>query len=490
MSPPPAGPTADPTVTLGEGTLRGRRRRGSGGEVAEFLGIRYATAARFAAPQPVAPWTGVRDAVERGPVSPQLPARVAPVTGPSPDDRSGTARQDEDCLRVDVRAPAAALTDGVPRPVLVWLHGGAYVIGSATTSWYDTSRLVAEGDVVTVSVGYRLGILGWLAAPGVSDGNLGLLDQLAALRWVHEHGAAFGGDPDQVTLMGHSAGAHSIACLMTVPEARPLFRRVILQSGQLGLGLSSPDRAARVARYVAEGLDGADPRTADVAALLAAQRHAMIRAAGPGGLDSSPAFAPTDGVPPLSPGVSWTDAAAAGHDVLVGSTADEAETFARISPVLWGLRRLPVLGRVTSAGVNVATRRVFGAPAERFADDAARSGARTHSYRFAWRAPASRLGACHCIELPFLFGARDAWEGAPMLGGADWDVDVEPLGAVLRGAWLQFVRTGNPWTDALPWPPHSPGRGPTVVLDRETERRGARSPDARTVSTPRNGHTR
>jgi len=463
-----SGPTTDPTVTLARGALRGRRR----GEVVEFLGVRYATADRFAPPQPAEPWTGVRDAVARGPMSPQLPARVAAVTGPSPDD---DAPQDEDCLFVDVRVPAAALADGVPRPVLVWLHGGAYVIGSATTSWYDTSRLVAEGDVVAISVGYRLGVLGWLAAPGVSDGNLGLLDQLTALRWVRDHVAAFGGDPGQVTVMGQSAGAHSIACLMTVPEARPLFRRVILQSGQLGLGLASPRRAARVAGYVTEGLDGADPRTAGVDALLAAQRHAMIRAAGPGGLDSSPAFAPTDGVAPLSGGVTWTEAASAGHDVLVGATTDEAETFVRISPALWRMRRTPVLGRVTSAGAAVATRRVFAGPAERFADDAARAGARTYSYRFAWRAPASRLGACHCIELPFLFGARTAWEGAPMLAGADWDADVEPLGAAVRAAWLSFARTGNPWTDALPWPPHSPGRAPTIVLD---------------ASTARNGHTR
>lgn len=450
--------TTDATVSLPGGTLRGRRR----GDLVEFLGVRYATAPRFAPPQPPPTWSGVRDAVERGPTSPQLPARIAAVTGPSPDD---DAPQDEDCLRVDVRAPAAALSDGRPRPVLVWLHGGAYVIGSASTSWYDTSRLVAEGDVVTVSVGYRLGVLGWLAAPGVSDGNLGLLDQLAALRWIRDHVAAFGGDPGQVTVMGQSAGAHSIACLMTVPEARPLFRRAILQSGQLGLGLTSTTRAARIAGYVAEGLDGADPATAPVDVLLAAQRHAMIRAAGPGGLDASPAFAPVEGVPPLSPGATWTDAARAGHDVLVGSTTDEIETFVRISPALHRMRRLPLLGRITGAGAAVVTRQVFGEPAERFADDAARAGVRTWSYRVAWGAPASGLGACHCIELPFLFGAREAWEGAPMLAGASWDADVEPLGAVLRGAWLAFVHTGNPSTPSAPWPAHTPGRGPAVVLD-------------------------
>lgn len=456
--------TDDAVVALGPGRLRGRRR----GSVVEFLGIRYARAPRFAPPVPVTPGPGTHDALEHGPIAPQLAARVAEVTGPSPDDG---APQDEDCLRVDVRVPAAALTDGVPRPAVVWLHGGAYVIGSAATGWYDTARLVEDGDVVAVSVGYRLGVLGWLREPGVSEGNLGLLDVLAALRWVAEHVGAFGGDPDRVTLMGQSAGAHTIACLMTVPDARPLFRRAILQSGQLGLGLSSPGRAARIAGYVRDALDGADPATADVGALLRAQRTAMIRAAGPGGLDSSPAFAPVDGVAPLAGGTTWSDAAVSGHDLLIGSTADEAETFMRISPALWRMRRTPLVGWLTGVGSATATHRVFAAPAMRLADRATRAGSGVYSYRFDWRAPRSALGACHCIELPFLFGNREAWEGAPMLAGASWDDDVEPLGTALRAAWLGFVRDGDPRAGgAPPWPSHTPGGGPTMVLDSSTSR--------------------
>ncbi len=444
--------TGAPVVTVSAGALRGRVRDGV--PVVEFLGVRYATAPRFAPPVAVSGWAGVRDAVEHGPASPQLRSVVAAVTGPSGE---ADAPQDEDCLRLDIRVPAAALTDGVPRPVLVWFHGGAYVIGSAATGWYDTARLVVEGDVVTVNVGYRLGLLGWLRAPGVSPGNLGLLDLAAALRWVRDEIAAFGGDPDRVTAMGQSAGAHAIACLMTVPAARPLFRRAILQSGQLGLGLSSEERAAKVAGYVADALDGADPVTADVGTLLRAQRRAVIRAAGPGGLDASPAFAPVDGVAPLAPGTTWADAARSGHDLIVGTTADEAETFLRISPALDRVRRLPVLGRVAGLGSAVATHRVFGAAARRLADDAARAGSRVHHYLVEWRAPDSELGACHCIDLPFLFGTREAWTDAPMLAGADWDADIEPLGARMRAGWLGFVRDGDPGAD---WPPHVPGAGP------------------------------
>jgi len=444
--------TAAPVVTTSAGALGGRVRADA--PVVEFLGVRYATAPRFAPPEAVSGWSGVRDAVEHGPASPQLRSIVDTVTGPSGDE---DAVQDEDCLRLDVRAPVAALTDGVPRPVLVWIHGGAYVIGSAATGWYDTTRLIVEGDVVTVNVGYRLGVLGWLRRPGIAPGNLGLLDVMAALRWVRDEIAAFGGDPGCVTAMGQSAGAHGIACLMTVPEARPLFRRAILQSGQLGLGLSSEERAAKVGGYVVDALDGADPATVDVSALLRAQRRAVIRAAGPGGLDSSPAFAPVDGVAPLAPGTSWDDAARSGHDLIVGSTADEIETFMEINPVLRRVRRLPVLGRVAGGGSALVTRRVFGAPARHLADQAARAGSHVHHYRFDWRAPDSGLGACHCIELPFLFGTREAWRTAPMLAGADWDADIAPLGARMRAAWLSFARNGDPGAD---WPPHAPGAGP------------------------------
>ena len=447
MSAPDDG---DPLVGTPSGALRGRRRDG----IVEFLGVRYARGPRFGAPQPEPAWTGVRDARVPGPISPQLPSRLGPVTGSPPED---DAVQDEDCLRVDVRAPDAPPPPG-GRPVVVWLHGGAYVAGAGSLPWYDTARWVREGDVVTVNVTYRLGVFGWLYRPGTSEGNLGLLDVAAALAWVRDHVAAFGGDPGRVTAMGQSAGAHALACLLTSPSHRPLVHRAVLQSGQLGLGLSSPARARRIAGYVVDALDGADPVTAGPADLLRAQRRAMIRSAGPGGANSSPAFAPVDGVAPLAAGASWTDATAAGRDLLVGTTADESHTFVRIAPGLERVRAIPVLGRaLTGLGSWVATQQVFARPAHRLADDAARAGRAVFTYRFERRAPGSDLGACHCIELPFLFGTEEAWADAPMLAGLSWDDDVEPLGARMRAAWLAFARDGDPGPD---WPRHTAGDGP------------------------------
>ena len=424
----------DPVVSTPSGDVRGRVHRDGG--VVEFLGLRYARAARFAAPTPEPAWTGVRDARSPAPQCPQLASRMDEIAGPS---NAADLGQDEDCLFLTVRAPRDVGPDE-RLPVLVWIHGGAYVIGGVDLSWYDTARLVTEGRVVTVSVGYRLGILGWLRAPGVSEGNLGLADLAAALRWVRDHVAAFGGDPGAVTLVGESAGAHAIACLMSSPPLRGLFHRVILQSGQLGLGLGTERSAARVARYVTDALDGADPRTVAIDDLLEAQKRAIVRHAGPGGINSAPAFTPVAGVTPLI-GVSaadpWVAAAHSGHPMIVGTTADEAMTFVRIAP---GLRRLEQrFPTAVSLGARAATHRIFAAPAQRLATRAAAAGTTVSTYRFTWSAPDSGLGACHAIELPFLFGGREAWQDAPMLAGASWDRDIEPLGRDLRRWWLRHV---------------------------------------------------
>ncbi|NMO93609.1 carboxylesterase family protein [Actinomycetospora sp. TBRC 11914] len=426
-------------VDTPSGAVRGRVH--ADGDVVEFLGLPYARAARFAPPEPEPPWEGVRDARTPAPQSPQLASRMDQVAGPSDADELG---QDEDCLAVTVRAPLDAVP-GAGLPVLVWIHGGAYVIGGASLSWYDTARLVREGHVVTVSVGYRLGVLGWLRRAGVSPGNLGLLDLAAALHWIRDHVAAFGGDPGAVTLVGESAGAHAIACLMSVPRYRPLFARVILQSGQFGLGLGTERTAARVAGFVDDALrelagPGADPRTVDVGTLLRAQKRTMIRHAGPGGVNSAPAFAPVAGIDPLvgvPAGDPWVAAAHSGHPMIIGTTADETNTFVRIAPPLAALeRRLPGL---VGLGSRFLTQRVFAGPADRLATRAAAAGTTVSTYRFSWRAPDSGLGACHTIELPFLFGNRAAWQDAPMLAGASWDDDVEPLGRALRRHWLGFA---------------------------------------------------
>src|SRR4051812_16329915 len=215
----------DLVVQTKAGALRGARENG----LAVFRGVPYAAAPvgdlRFAPPQPVAPWRETRDATQDGPIPPQGRSRLAHVMG------DFERPQSEDCLTLTVWTPAV---DSKKRPVLVWIHGGAFASGAGSLPWYSGERLAANGDVVVVSINYRLGALGFLCLPGISDGNLGLLDQVAALRYVRDNIAQFGGDPGNVTVVGQSAGAASIAIIMTMPQTQGLFRRAILQSTPFG----------------------------------------------------------------------------------------------------------------------------------------------------------------------------------------------------------------------------------------------------------------
>lgn len=451
------GTTLETTVSTGR--LRGREHPEVPG-VVEFLGVPFATASRWGPPHPAPAWTGTRDATTHGPVAPQLPSPGARVMGARPD----ISDQDEQCLSVVVRTPAV---DDGRRPVLVWIHGGAYVEGAGSFGFYDAARLVAEGDVVVVNVNYRLGVLGFLREPGLAEGNAGLRDLLAALAWVRGEIAAFGGDPDRLTVAGHSAGAHAAASLMAEPTARPGVRGLILQSGQFGLAPATDREAARTARFVREALDevagpGADPTTVPTEQMLEVQRRTLRRSAGPAGLNSVPPLCPVAGVAPVPDAASWRAAPAwAGVDVLVGATEDEAETFVAINPVGRRWRHRPVVGPLVVGGIaRRATRRVFAGPAEEIADTVARAGHRAYSYRVA--APGAPFGACHAFELPLVFGMREPWRDAPMLAGLDRERDLEPTGRAMRAAWLAFVRDGDPSSAAGgPWAPHVAGAGPT-----------------------------
>jgi para-nitrobenzyl esterase len=217
-------------------TVQGPARGARDGDVLSWKGIPFAAAPtgrrRFLAPEPPVPWTGVRDATRYGPISLQHP-------DPLPELLPGTERnfyaegttQSEDCLNLNIWAPAGARS-GPARPVLMWIHGGAFLAGSGTAPWYDGTALAAREDIVVVTVSYRLGALGGLALDESGTGASNMLrDQLAALRWLHGNISAFGGDPERIVLAGQSAGAMSVAALLAVPAARGLYHAAIIQSG-------------------------------------------------------------------------------------------------------------------------------------------------------------------------------------------------------------------------------------------------------------------
>ncbi|WP_191301958.1 carboxylesterase family protein [Lentzea cavernae] len=359
-------------------------------------GIRYATASRFAAPQPLA-WDGVRSS-ERGPACPQPPSSLAAVVGNSVEGLSF----DEHCHVLSVTAPA----DASGLPVMVWFHGGAYVTGSGESTKYDASLLAAEG-VVVVSVSYRLGVFGYL------QDNLGLLDQLTALRWVRDNISAFGGDPSNVTAFGQSAGADSVYALMLV-DTENLFHRAILQSAPLGT--RSPERADMTAALRSSISVGASTSAEDV---LAAQTAAVA--------EVGPKFAPSGGMP-FAPVLDEVDLAAAASrvELLVGHTADDGSPYVQ-SREHW----------------EAVTELVFALGARDLARDWAAAGGQVATYTFGWAPAGAPLGSCHCMDLPFLFDP-DGWRGAGMLAGQEPD---PVLAKTMRGVWTGFARNGM---DALP----------------------------------------
>ncbi|WP_218920585.1 carboxylesterase family protein [Lentzea guizhouensis] len=361
-------------------------------------GVRYATAPRFGKPEPLA-WDGVADATRRGPACPQPPSALASVVGSSVDGLSFS----EDCQVLSVTAPA----DAAGLPVMVWFHGGAYVTGSGESTKYDASLLASEG-VVVVSVSYRLGAFGYLRD------NLGLLDQFAALRWVRDNIAAFGGDPSNVTAFGQSAGADSVYALM-LTDTEDLFHRAILQSAPLGTrGTDRADMTAALRELV---VVDADTPVADV---LAAQQAAAA--------DLAPRFSPSGGMP-FGPELGEVDltAAASRVELLVGHTQDDGSPYVAGQPDAW----------------EIVTELVFAGPARQLAADWAKVTGQAATYNFRWTPRDAPLGACHCMELPFLFDP-EAWTGAGMLAGQEPDPG---LARTMRRTWADFARNG---LDALP----------------------------------------
>jgi para-nitrobenzyl esterase len=392
------------------------------GALLHARGIRYGRAARFEAPKPIGPWSDVLDATTRGPACPQLPSRLEWVTGPVVE---GLAMS-EDCQVLSVTAPSDA--NGLP--VMVWLHGGAYVSGGGEAPKYDAEELARCGRVVVVRVTYRLGVLGYLSPSGVN--NLGLRDQILALQWVHDNIGAFGGDPDRVTVFGQSAGADSVLSLMLCEQTTGLFQRAIMQSAPLGVrdgrdAMTAAMRSATNAITTGEVLD------AQTAAVAAAARFGLI---------GSLPFSPIMGSDPLPPGSDADDRladAARRIELLVGYTRNDGAPFVALDPRIARLKRFGPVGVATERAASAAlTRRVFGMPARRLAKAWRRNGGRCATYRVDWAPPRAPLGACHCIELPLLFDAP-AWADASMLGGGPVD---ERLAETMRRNWSGFAHHG------------------------------------------------
>jgi para-nitrobenzyl esterase len=407
------------------------------GDVIRASGIPYATAARSQPPAPAADWTSVYAATSPAPACPQGPV---PFLDDVLGTRYGELPGSEDCQNLSVTMPGD-LAPGERLPVMVWIHGGSYTTGSGDLAIFDPARLVAENRVIVVSVTYRLGLFGFLATHNGRPGNLGLLDQLEAFRWVRRNIAAFGGDPARVTAFGQSAGGDAIADLMATPEAPELFQRAIIQSAPLGIarGRAKMNHAMGIA---------AESVTEDTPAMDVVAREAGVaQVARKFGMLAAMPFGTQYGHDPL-PEESGIEAAwnrsAPGIDVLIGHTTGEARLFLPRSPYLSRIARVPLAGLPLLWAVNwVVTEAVYGRAARRFARRHVRAGGRAHRYLLHWHAPGNIFGAAHTIDLPLLLGTRKTWDGVGLIAGADWE-EVDRVGREMRALWAAFA-----WGDSL-----------------------------------------
>jgi carboxylesterase type B len=479
-------------VTTRYGAVRGSMTEG----IHTFKGIPYAAppfgANRLRPPQPVAPWRGVRDALTYGPKIPQ-PTYPLPVQAVIPPESCTTG---EDCLILNIWSPTlgpAAL------PVMVWIPGGVYGYhGTGASPWYDGSRFARDG-VVCVTINYRVAGDGFLYL-GDGNANRGLLDQVAALEWVRENIAAFGGDPGNVTIFGESAGALSIGTLLSMPRAAGLFRRAVAESGAAQHVIPAAT-ARRVAQRVAEKLGVAPTRDAIAAIPIERLLTVQLEIEAEIGAHPDPErwgaemaltmmpWQPTvDGdILPAPPLDRIAVGASAGIDLMVGTNTDENRLFLVSSGMIDQITAEALAGAVAGYRLPVeATLAAYRAaypgagpgdllaaiqgdwwwriPAIRLAEAHAPGPAATYMYEFAWRSPQfnGRLGACHALEIPFVFDTLG--KETHLLLGAD---PPQPLADTMHAAWVAFAATGE-----CPWPKYDLNRRaamrfavPSAVVD-------------------------
>lgn len=391
------------SINIGNASIIGVERNG----IRIFRGITYATCERFSEAVKCGFGDGVTMATDHGTVTPQRSCRLASVIG---EEKGSIVDENRLCLSIYTPAGAKDL------PVMVWIHGGSYVTGGSEEKRYSGERLVETGNLVVVKISYRLGVFGYLWKPEEGIGNLGLKDQTTALEWIQENISAFGGDPSKVTLFGQSAGGHSVASLIATVGNRGLFSQAILQSPPLGMSLSEKAATKNCRKFTR--LLGKDPREASLDELLDVQER-MCRS------KATMPFMPV--IPDCTDVPSGTNIR-----VVAGYATEDVSPFLRkaLGPLM-----------PTAFGRSIlhwATGNVFRKPAEKYVAKLNDHGLCASLYRISWAPKDSPLGACHCIEMPFILGFFEDWKDALMLKGITRE-EYDRISEIFLRTWTGFA---------------------------------------------------
>jgi para-nitrobenzyl esterase len=476
------------------GKVRGYSARGA----VKFKGIPYAAPPvgelRFSPPSPNQPWDGVLDATEFGTIAPQPPSVLLAMFG-------GKAKQSEaDCLTLNVWRPA---TDQTKLPVMVWIHGGAFVTGSGAD--LDGARLAIRGNIIVVSLNYRLGALGFFYIPG-KTANVGLLDQIAALKWVKDNIEVFGGDPNNVTIFGESAGSVSVCTLMVMPAAKGLFNRVIAQSGACHPMFYDNVRRKKASDIVFSNLN---IKEGDIEALRKVPVKELIKADPTNKvIESSSSFASNEAT--LGPVIDGStlpehplgiirNGYAKDIELLIGTNQDEVKLWSALNPDTSKvdenkiIRTLTSLMKALGQDDNKGKQMIeiyqkarqgkesiepqdiidasisdfaFRIPSIRLAEEQSAHQSNTYMYLFTWKTPAfaGKLGACHALELPFVFGLLSEKDIGFFPSKNE---ETEAISTKMMDSWTSFAWKGNPNHKEIPkWPSYDNEKRPTMLFGK------------------------
>lgn len=468
-------------VTTAYGKVQGTIENG----VYVWKGIPYAKAPvgklRFQPPQPPEKWNDIKDCTKFGPIAYQPELQIMQFLGTPTDNMS------EDCLNLNIWSPNP---DEKKRPVMVWIHGGAYISGSGSSPSYDGTEFAKNGDVVVVTINYRLGIFGFLHLAEIggekyqASGNCGLLDQIAALKWIKENIEAFGGDPNRVTVFGESAGAMSIGTLLAMPSAKGLFQQAILQSGAAShvvkseVATKNAERLLRVLNISKDNLEKLEELPAEQLVEAVKQLPMMTL------------IPVIDGVYlPKHPKTAIAEGITKDVTILIGTNKDEYKLFTVLDPT-WKNASQDAIENIFKRTFRRNWEKMskhfkkealnrdlyerlmnifsFTNPAVYLADEQSKNGGTVYMYRFDWESKAfgGALKACHALEIPFVWNTLHK-ENVHLFTGESPDLD--QLAKQMHQAWIAFAHHGDPNHALLPnWPKYTAEQQATLLFNTET----------------------